>query len=135
MDGYVVIGTQLDTKSFDAQIDYIEGQLQEIEHKLKQADMGFEVGDTQKLEAQYEKLVNQLENLRKKQADINKADLTNIQKSIDKVGDSTSNVIKKVGKWALAVFGIRSAYMFVRNAMSTLSQYNEQISADTEYIS
>lgn len=134
MDGYVVIGTELDTKSFDAQIDYIEGQLQEIEHKLKQADMGFEVGDTQKLEAQYEKLVNQLENLRKKQADINKADLTSIQKSIDKVGDSTSNVIKKVGKWALAVFGIRSAYMFVRNAMSTLSQYNEQIKADVEYI-
>lgn len=134
MDGYVVIGTELDTKSFEAQIDYIEGQLQEIEHKLKQADMGFEVGDTQKLEAQYEKLVNQLENLRKKQADINKADLTNIQKSIDKVGDSTSNVIKKVGKWALAVFGIRSAYMFVRNAMSTLSQYNEQIKADVEYI-
>lgn len=134
MDGYVVIGTQLDTKSFEAQIDYIEGQLQEIEHKLKQADMGFEVGDTQKLEAQYEKLVNQLENLRKKQADINKADLTNIQKSIDKVGDSTSNVIKKVGKWALAVFGIRSAYMFVRNAMSTLSQYNEQIKTDVEYI-
>lgn len=134
MDGYVVIGTQLDTKSFEAQIDYIEGQLQEIEHKLKQADMGFEVGDTQKLEAQYERLVNQLENLRKKQADINKADLTNIQKSIDKVGDSTSNVIKKVGKWALAVFGIRSAYMFVRNAMSTLSQYNEQIKNDVDYI-
>ena len=34
MDGYVVIGTELDTKSFEAQIDYIEGQLQEIEHKL-----------------------------------------------------------------------------------------------------
>ncbi len=134
MDGYVVIGTQLDTKSFEAQIDYIESQLQEIEYKLKQADMGFEVGDTQKLEAQYERLVNQLENLRKKQADINKADLTNIQKSIDKVGDSTSNVIKKVGKWALAVFGIRSAYMFVRNAMSTLSQYNEQIKNDVDYI-
>lgn len=135
MDGYVVIGTQLDTKSFEAQIDYVESQLQEIEYKLKQADMGFEVGDTQKLEAQYEKLVNQLDILRKKQADINKTDLSNIQSSIDKIGDSTSNVIKKVGKWALAVFGIRSAYMFVRNAMGTLSQYNEQIKADTEYIS
>lgn len=134
MDGYVVIGTQLDTKSFEAQIDYIEGQLQEIEHKLKQADMGFEVGDTQKLEAQYEKLVNQLEILRKKQADINKADLTIIQKSIDKVGDSTSNVIKKVGKWALAVFGVRSAYMAIRNAMNVISQNDEQLKADIEYI-
>lgn len=134
MDGYVVIGTDLETKSFDAQIDYIKGQLETIEYKLKQADMGFEVGDTQKLEAQYEKLVNQLENLRKKQADLNKTDLTNIQRSIEKIGDTTSKTISKVGKWALAVFGVRTAYMFVRNAMSTLSQYNEQIKTDVEYI-
>lgn len=135
MDGYVVIGTDLETKSFDAQIDYIKGQLETIEYKLKQADMGFEVGDTQKLEAQYEKLVNQLENLRKKQADLNKTDLTNIQRSIEKIEDKTSKTISKVGKWALAVFGVRSAYMFVRNAMSTLSQYNQQIKGDVEYIS
>lgn len=135
MDGYVVIGTDLETKSFDAQIDYIKGQLETIEYKLKQADMGFEVGDTQKLEAQYEKLVNQLENLRKKQADLNKTDLTNIQRSVEKIGDATSKTISKVGKWALAVFGVRTAYMFVRNAMSTLSQYNQQIKNDVEYIS
>lgn len=134
MDGYVTIGTNLDTKSFDAQIDYVESQLQEIEDKLKQADMGFEVGDTQKLEAQYEKLIQKLSTLRQKQADLNKTDLSNIQKSIDNVGNSTSNVIKKVAKWSLAVFGVRSAYMFVRQAASTLSQYNEKIASDLEYI-
>lgn len=134
MDGYVTIGTNLDTKSFDAQIDYVESQLQEIEDKLKQADMGFEVGDTQKLEAQYEKLIQKLSTLRQKQADLNKTDLSNIQKSIDNVGNSTSNVIKKVGKWSLAIFGVRSAYMFVRQTASTLSQYNEKIGADLEYI-
>lgn len=134
MDGYVTIGTNLDTKSFDAQIDYVESQLQEIEDKLKQADMGFEVGDTQKLEAQYERLTQKLSTLRQKQADLNKTDLSNIQKSIDNVGNSTSNVIKKVGKWALAIFGVRSAYMFVRQSASTLSQYNEKIGADLEYI-
>lgn len=134
MDGYVVIGTELDTKSFDAQIDYVEGQLQEIEDKLKKADMGFEVGDTLKLEAQYEKLINQLGVLRKKQVDLNKTDLSNVQKSIENIGSSTTNVIRKVGKWALAIFGIRTAYNAVRNSMSTLSRYNEQIKADTEYI-
>lgn len=134
MDGYVTIGTELDTKSFDAQIDYVESQLQEIEDKLKQADMGFEVGDTMKLEAQYEKLIQKLSTLRQKQADLNKTDLSNIQKSIDNVGNSTSNVIKKVGKWALAIFGVRSAYMFVRQSASTLAQYNEKIASDLEYI-
>ena len=80
MDGYVVIGTNLDTKSFDAQINYIESQLQEIEHKLKQADMGFEVGDTVKLEAQYEKLSQKLSTLKQKKEDLNKTDLSNAQK-------------------------------------------------------
>lgn len=134
MDGYVTIGTELDTKSFDAQIDYVESQLQEIEDKLKQADMGFEVGDTMKLEAQYEKLIQKLSTLRQKQADLNKTDLSNIQKSIDNVGNSTSNVIKKVAKWTLAIFGVRSAYMFVRQSASTLAQYNEKIASDLEYI-
>lgn len=134
MDGYVTIGTDIDTKSFDSQIDYIESQLLEIEHKLKQADMGFEVGDTQKLEAQYEKLINQLGKLRQKQADLNKTDFSGVQKNIDKVGNSVSNVVKKVGRWALAVFGIRSAYNAVRSAMSTLSQYDEQMASNIEYI-
>lgn len=134
MDGYVTIGTNLDTKEFDAQIEYVEKQLEEIEHKLKQADMGFDVGDTQKLEAQYEKLINQLKKMKKEQMDFNKVDLKQIESSINKVGDSTSTVIKKVGKWALAIFGIRSAYNFVRKSVSTLSQYNEQLATDIEYI-
>ena len=71
MDGKVIIGCDLDTKSFDAQIDYVESQMQEVSYKLKQADMGFEVGDTQKLEANYEKLGIKLDSLRKKQAKLN----------------------------------------------------------------
>ena len=134
MDGYVVIGTKLDTKSFDAQINYIESQLQEIEHKLKQADMGFDVGDTMKLEAQYEKLSQKLSTLKQKKEDLNKTDLSNVQKSIDNIGKSTSNTIKNVARWALGIFAIESAYGFVRQAMSTVSQYNEQIATDVEYI-
>ena len=134
MDGYVRIGTELDTKNFDAEIKYVESQLEEIEHKLKQADMGFEVGDTQKLEAQYSKLIKQLDRLQKKQAELNRTDLSGIQKNIDKVGSSVSKTISKVGRWALAVFGVRSAYMFVRQSASTLAQYNEQIASDLEYM-
>ena len=134
MDGYVIIGTEMETKSFDAQVDYVESQLLEIEHKLKQADMGFEVGDTQKLEAQYEKLVNQLGKLKQKQADLNKTDFSSLEKNIDKIGNSVSKTITKVGKWALAIFGIRTAYNAVRSAVSTLSQYNEQLATDIQYI-
>lgn len=134
MDGNVVIGTELDTKSFDAEIRYVESQLEEIEHKLKQADMGFDVGDTMKLEAQYSRLSKQLDKLNQKQADLNKTDLSNVQKSIENIGKSTSNTIKHVARWALGIFAIESAYGFVRQAMSSVSQYNEQIATDVEYI-
>lgn len=134
MDGHVVIGTNLDTKSFDAEIRYVESQLEEIEHKLKQADMGFDVGDTMKLEEQYSRLSKQLDKLNQKQANLNKTDLSNVQKSIDNIGKSTSNTIKHVARWALGIFAIESAYGFVRQAMSSVSQYNEQIAIDVEYI-
>ena len=134
MDGYVKIGTELDTKGFDAEIRYVESQLEEIEYKLKQADMGFDVGDTVKLEAQYSRLSKQLDKLNQKQADLNKTDLSNVQKSIDNIGKSTSNTIKHVARWALGIFAIESAYGFVRQAMSSVSQYNEQIATDVEYI-
>ena len=133
-DGVVVLGTKLDTKDFSAEIRYVESQLEEIEHKLKQADMGFEVGDTMKLEAQYEKLSQKLSTLKQKKEDLNKTDLSNVQKSIDNIGKSTSNTIKHVARWALGIFAIESAYGFVRQAMSSVSQYNEQIATDIQYI-
>lgn len=141
MDGKVVIGCDLDTKSFDAQIDYVESQMQEIEDKLKQADMGFEVGDTQKLEADYERLGIKLDNLRKKQTKLNqeqankgKLDLSGVQDGIDNVNKGLNKTIKKVAKWSLAIFGVRSAYMAVRSAMSTISQYEDGMKNNIDYI-
>lgn len=141
MDGKVVIGCDLNTKSFDAQIDYVESQMQEIEDKLKQADMGFEVGDTQKLEADYERLGIKLDNLQKKQVKLNqeqaqmgKLDLSGVQAGIDNVNKGLQNTVKRVAKWGIALFGIRSAYSAIRSAMSTLSQYDDQITSNIEYI-
>ena len=141
MDGKVIIGCDLDTRSFDAQIDYVENQMQEIEDKLKQADMGFEVGDTQKLEANYEKLGIKLDSLRKKQAKLNqeqaqmgKLDLSGVQAGIDNVNKGLTKTVKKVTKWGLAIFGVRSAYMAVRSAMNTISQYEDGMKNNIDYI-
>ena len=141
MDGKVVIGCDLDTRSFDAQIDYVENQMQEIEDKLKQADMGFEVGDTQKLEADYERLGIKLDNLQKKQAKLNqeqaqmgKLDLSGVQSGLNNVNKGLQNTVKKVAKWGLAIFGVRSAYMAVRSAMNTISQYEDSMKNNIDYI-
>ena len=56
------------------------------------------------------------------------------KKEIANIGDSINRIVKKVSKWALAVFGVRSAYLAIRQAMSTLSQYDEDLSASLSYI-
>ena len=133
-DGKIVIGTEVDTKQFDAQIDYVKGQLESIEDKLKQADMGFEVGDTQKLEAEYEKLTNKLNDLIKKKEEFNKKDFSGIKTSIDNIGDGIEKATKKVAKWALAIFGVRTVFNFIKSSVSTLSQYDDQLAVNIEYI-
>lgn len=60
--------------------------------------------------------------------------IRNIKKEIDNVGTGIKKVIKNVARWGLAIFGIRSAYMFIRQSMSTLSQYDDKLAADLEYI-
>ena len=58
----------------------------------------------------------------------------NFNEGAEDAGKKIKNILKSTARWAIAIFGIRSAYMFVRNAMSTLSQYNEQLATDLEYI-
>lgn len=58
----------------------------------------------------------------------------NIKNSIQGIGSGIDGVTKKVTRWALAIFGIRGAMNFIRTSMSTLSQYNEQIGVDIDYI-
>ena len=56
------------------------------------------------------------------------------QENFKNIGNSTSNIIKKVGRWALAIFSVRSAYMFIRQLSGTLAQYNQQYGANLEYL-
>ena len=72
--------------------------------------------------------------LNKKQNELNKEDNTGIANSLKNIGNSMEGIIKKVTRWGLAVFGVRSAYMFIRQAMSTLSQYDDKLATDIQYI-
>ena len=54
--------------------------------------------------------------------------------SIDNISNKMSGIIHKAVKWGLAVFSIRSAYSFIRSSISTVSQYNQKIATDIEYI-
>lgn len=58
----------------------------------------------------------------------------NIKSSIDGIGKSITGQISKIGKMAMAVVGIRTAWSAVRSAVNLVSQYNPQISADLQYM-
>lgn len=129
MDGFVVIGTELETKSFDKQIERIESQLEEIDHMLsKPKDFNLTETDIADLNVKAEKLKNTLIGLKKQQLKINENNF------FENASNSISALIKKTLKWGVALFGIRSAYSFISRSMSTLSQYNEQIGTDLSYI-
>ena len=57
-----------------------------------------------------------------------------MKKSIDNVGNSISGIVKKVIRWGLAVFGVRSAYLAIRSSMSILSENDSKLKANIDYI-
>ena len=135
MDGYVVVGTKLDTKDFDAQMKEVQYELDQIEYELsKKKELRLDSRTISEYEAKAEKLNNRLIDLRKRQEDLNRSSLKKVQLSMDKISESTGNTIKKIGKWALAIFSVRTAYGVIRSAMSTLSQYNEKMATQLNSI-
>lgn len=137
-DGEVVIGVGLETKDFEQQIKQTEKELQELEKRFEETqNMKSYKGQEQDLEElglEIEKTRNKLVDLNRKQADINKTDLKKAESSFEGISASIGKIIKKTAMWALAIFGIRSAYSAVRKAVSVLSQYDEQLATDIEYI-
>lgn len=92
----------------------------------------------QETKNKYESINNEIDKYKQKLAGINiqkqKAEVDQLKGSIDKVGSSFSGAVKKAGKLALAIFGIRGAYMLLKRASSELSGYDEQYATNLEYI-
>lgn len=127
MDGYVTIGTELDTKTIDKQLGLLEDKLEGLveEYEALEKATPFE-GQNEELI----KLNNEIERTRKKILKLRKENTL----SFDGMGTGIQKVTQRIGRMALAVFGIRSAFMFVRNAINTISEDDEQLKTDIDYI-
>lgn len=186
MDGEVVIGTRLDTKSLEKDLNNSKKELQKYEKESEQlaktkvkAEVDLqpyreeikliekahneELKKTQTLEQQkfvmetsqlqldnlnkkYEKQIENLNEINKKiknnaisqEMVKNKIEETSKQiklaNTFKDVGKGLENVIKKVTKWGLAVFSVRSAYNAIRGSISILSQYNDDLATKIESI-
>ena len=67
--------------------------------------------------------------LQKHQAQVN-----NIKDGFDKMNKSVGNSIKHIGRLALGIISVASAYRLMSSASSTLGQYDEQYATNLEYI-
>lgn len=87
---------------------------------------------------QYQGIVDKVEEYRQKVATINmqkhQRDIDKVKSGLNGVGNSLQGAIKKASRFALAIFGIRSAYLALRRASSDLASYDQQYAANLEYI-
>lgn len=131
MDGEITIGTRLDTKNFDKQIEDLERKLEQMEKSYETGKkLGFKEDeeDLKKLEVEIEKTRNKIVSLNQQKEKLGKTS------PIDNLGKSFQKSLKNVARLTLGIFGIRSAYLAVRRASSDLSGYDEQYATNLEYI-
>lgn len=137
------------------QQDYLRTKIEDLKDLLAKADMGFEVGDTMKIEADIEKLENRLRKLQsqgqntgketssafdKIKAKVKSAgthlaglggkfkNVLSGSKNLGKTFTSTFNSgIKSIKRFALGLLSVRTAVSMVSKAMQSYLSYDTQL--------
>ena len=132
-DGTITIGTELDTKEFDKQFKNLKGEYnsEAIQAFVDSFETAKDKAKRLKEEAkETNKQIKEISNNTKKLAN----NTEEAQKEAFNLGNSFQKSVKSVGRLALGIFGIRSAYMSLRRASSDLAGYDEQYATNLEYI-
>lgn len=115
------------------QVDKLSSELTKAE--IKQQNLTNKVAQSN---LQYENSVKQVNTLRGKLQQLNvkqaQSQFEDVNKSIQNMQKGLTNSVAKVGKLALGVFTVYSAYRLASSASATLAQYDEQYASNLEYI-
>lgn len=137
-DGKVVIGVSLNAKDFDREISHLETKLNDLEedYKILERENPFDGQEEElrKLSSEIVATKKKIQQLNNEKNKISQTGFQGIQQSVENVGKSVTKTIGKMGRWALAVFGIRTAYNAIRNAINVISAQDDQLAADIEYM-
>ena len=152
------VKTEIDLKSYEEQKRIISETTDEINKYAQtqeevQKNLNFEKTQLEELNTKYSSQLKSLDEVNRKikenaknQALVktqiaettkqlnNSKGIVGLKDVMRDIGKETSKAIKNVTRYALAVFGIRSAYMAVRRAIDTISQQDEQLATDIEYM-
>mgnify|MGYP003292602101 CR=1 FL=1 len=136
MDGWVMIKTELDTKLIDKQIKALENELVDLEKQYEEVSTNkmfeWQEEEAKKLRKEINRVNEEIDTLEGQRLKVDM--FGNMKNSIDGIGNGITKIVKKVARWGVAIFGVRSAYMAVRSAMGTISENDEQLKADIDYI-
>ena len=89
----------------------------------------------QKMEANKNSVEETKERMAQYNEEIRKAKkIEEVKKGADGLKNSMKDVVKSAVRWGLAIFGLRTMVNFLKSSISTISQYNDQVSTDIEYI-
>ena len=109
-----------------AQFDKALTKQEAIEQKVAQTKYRYD-----EINAKVSEYKQKIENVKiQKQV----ADVEKLKSGFNSVGSSIQSSISKVARLALGIFGIRSAFNFLRKASSDLASYDKQYGANLAYI-
>lgn len=111
----------------------IKTQIEQVRSKYEQITK-----EIDKQSPKIEKVYNQLEKVKTKQAEnnekikeynnrIEEIQYGNINSSVNTIAKSTTNLIKQIMKWGIALFSVRSAYNFISRLANTYLSENEDV--------
>lgn len=143
-------------KSTPGGIDYkiSTNEIEALKPKIKEVETELAKGDKEltKWETKFIQNANKIEKIKAKQQELTletkkykneiesvklqkqQAQVEQLKKGFGKVGNSVDSAVKKIGRLALGIFSVASAYRLMSSASSTLGQYDEQYATNLEYI-
>ena len=97
-------------------LDEVNSKYDEIDAKIKQNQKS-----QQQVRDEIEKTANSLNKI-------------NLAPTLEKMSKGLSSVVSKVGKWAIALIGIRTAYSLIRQSANAIASENEQLAGKLEAV-
>ena len=119
-------------EQYNAALSTTKARMAEIESAARRiaAEKGVDVNSLLRANNEYQKLSSKLQILKAHHNSFKKTaqkSFDGAKKAASKFGDAMSKGIKSIGKYALAVFGIRSAFNAVRQVVNTYMSDNEAL--------
>lgn len=149
MDGWITIGTKINTSQAEKDLAKLEKALEKVIEQKEEAleardqlQIEFETTGSEEIKNLIDEINQRLNVLNGQEAQIRKGiektknslASSGIKEGIKNISSETSKLLSKIAKWGLALVGLRSIYSLLSSSASLLSSENEQIGANIEYI-